>query len=774
MERFDTVNGIRREKLGSSPEVTLGFYAQAVGKARGLLEPLYRLHAARVKMLCQPGRYLGIEEDPAQQMAYLRRLQQGAFLEATEEAELGEDAAAVARLEARLWEDCRQGLLLCNTSAPGEGLQHLACYHRARYRLAASRVLFCGAIGGDPASVMRAVREAKDDLAFMFRAPRGKKFEVRMWELDSQWLKYRGRNRGRSADVAKWWRLGGKALVAWGEETEQHRKYWSMVRKSFLLYIKLLRHAGSSPGGIQELQELDAAHRFLRVDSRATEKKKWEPLVDLAPCALGHYTAALFLRLRGLSAAEADNTSAGEAMPATAAGGGQLEEGGCGIEDTDEVLRHAYVLYTELVLPGPLELNWEKVKDALGSAGTCLELSQPSREEGGATSVTMDRILRGAHARGQQPQEVRRQAAGEELLQSSAERYLQRAQSAGRTELLAKLAGKIREDPRIARQRNKLSRDFRDSLRLQRHLRLVNGYLKAAVVTQLADYKAARAAAREDPTGGQGGHSLPEDTRGSSLLDFANTLYLDTAAFQEPGPGEGPSHRAEVEALLLDTWASVCSSEAISVAEASKRAPLEVKRLRGQKRAAVPEPAAVQSDWVDAGDLTQADSSDIHAPGEQDDDGVPQVTDWKAAARNSGKGKANADDFEGQRADDIEGQRADDIEGQRADDIEGQRADDIEGQRSDDIESQRADDIEGQCADAAAREQPGMTASAMWTTPVCEEDAADVDPESGHQGEAAAPMVVETAAEYMPLDQEKTVANQQTSKMAAVRPPWCR
>ncbi|CAA6670637.1 unnamed protein product [Spirodela intermedia] len=250
------------EKMGYSSEKALSYYSKAISLNPSAVDPLYRLHASRIKLLCGHGN---------RNLVVLQTVASYPFKESTTKAvsdmlgwasdchrlpidpkvgSMCDDSSKMAKpIEPQqldeawhlLYDDCLSGLEVC---VEGE-LKH---FHRARYRLAQG--LYKRGEAGD-------FERAKDELGFCFRSSRSS-FTINMWEIDSMVKKGRRKPLGPSS-----------------------RKFITCIRKYVLFYTFLLEQT-------KDLPTLERAYSYIRTDKRFSLC-----LVDIVPVVLGRYIKVL-------------------------------------------------------------------------------------------------------------------------------------------------------------------------------------------------------------------------------------------------------------------------------------------------------------------------------------------------------------------------------------------------------------------------------------------------------------------------------------------------
>ncbi|KAJ6758313.1 CALCINEURIN-BINDING PROTEIN CABIN 1-RELATED [Salix koriyanagi] len=265
------------EKLGYSYETSLSYYSVAITLNSSAVDPVYRMHASRLKLLCKSGR-LNLE--------VLKVLAEYSFSESTKDAVMNilstlapevshsedniEDRSTREIFERKhesvqleevwqmLYNDCISALEVC---VEGD-LKH---FHKARYMLAQG--LYKRGLIGD-------LERAKDELSFCFKSSRSS-FTINMWEIDGMVKKGRRKTPGFSGNK--------KALEV--NLPESSRKFITCIRKYLLFYLKLLEETG-------DICTLDRAFISLRADKRFSLC-----IEDLVPVALGRFIKTLLLSI---------------------------------------------------------------------------------------------------------------------------------------------------------------------------------------------------------------------------------------------------------------------------------------------------------------------------------------------------------------------------------------------------------------------------------------------------------------------------------------------
>ncbi|XP_004291149.1 PREDICTED: uncharacterized protein LOC101292862 [Fragaria vesca subsp. vesca] len=264
------------EKLGYSYETSLSYYDKAIALNPTAVDPVYRMHASRLKLLFSCGK---------QDLEALKVLSAYAFSQSTKDAvmtmlgdidaemsnspkdrstetnfeEVKHEDSVKSEAWNMLYSDC---LCALETCIEGE-LKH---FHKARYMLAQG-LYKKGASG--------AAEKAKDELSFCFKSSRSS-FTINMWEIDSTAKKGRRKTPG----------LCGSKKPLEVNLPESSRKFITCIRKYLLFYLKLLEETG-------DICTLDRAYISLRSDKRFSLC-----IEDLVPVSLGRYVKALVSSIR--------------------------------------------------------------------------------------------------------------------------------------------------------------------------------------------------------------------------------------------------------------------------------------------------------------------------------------------------------------------------------------------------------------------------------------------------------------------------------------------
>ncbi|KAJ9183530.1 hypothetical protein P3X46_007373 [Hevea brasiliensis] len=263
------------EKLGYSYETSLSYYDKAIALNPSAVDPVYRMHASRLKLLCFYGKQnlellkvlsgfsfdLSIKEAAMNVLgklaAEMPHLPDDAKDRSTQEASLErkhEESIHMEEVWNMLYNDCISALEIC---VEGD-LKH---FHKARYMLAQG--LYRRGLKGN-------LERAKDELSFCFKSSRSS-FTINMWEIDSMVKK----GRRKTSNFT-----GNRKLLE-VNLPESSRKFITCIRKYLLFYLKLLEETG-------DIGTLDRAFISLRADKRFSLC-----IEDLVPVALGRFIKAL-------------------------------------------------------------------------------------------------------------------------------------------------------------------------------------------------------------------------------------------------------------------------------------------------------------------------------------------------------------------------------------------------------------------------------------------------------------------------------------------------
>ncbi|CAM6113955.1 unnamed protein product [Calypogeia fissa] len=255
------------EKLCRPSEEAFDFYRRAVEMKSSAVDPVYRLHASRLKLLCKSDQ----EDVKTLQVialhCYVPSTKEKVFnlLECISEsnpeilsspncAENFSNHELILQIRRHLFDDCLMAMKVC---VEGE-LKH---YHKARFRMAHC---LCS-----PTEIQD-LDKAKEELAFCFRSSRSL-FTINMWEIDSSLRKIRRKAAHQTnLDV---------------QMPESSRKFITCVRKYLVLYLSLCEKTG-------DICTLERAFSSLK-----TDKKFSLCLDDLSRVALGKYVQALVVAI---------------------------------------------------------------------------------------------------------------------------------------------------------------------------------------------------------------------------------------------------------------------------------------------------------------------------------------------------------------------------------------------------------------------------------------------------------------------------------------------
>ncbi|KAE8687620.1 hypothetical protein F3Y22_tig00111013pilonHSYRG00255 [Hibiscus syriacus] len=274
------------EKLGYSYETSLSYYDKAIALNPSAVDPFYRMHASRLKLLWNCGK---------QNLEVLKVLSTCSFSQSLKddvmdiirvlspESSLMEedmDESSKKNIEEKhhdklekmdevwnmLYNDCLSALEICI----GGDLKH---FHKARFMLAQG--LYKRGGRGD-------LQKAKDELSFCFKSSRSS-FTINMWEIDGMVKKGKRKTPG----------LAGNKKALEVNLPESSRKFITCIRKYLLFYLKLLEETG-------DICTLDRAYLSLRSDKRFSLC-----IEDLVPVALGRHIKALVLSMNQIETAAA-------------------------------------------------------------------------------------------------------------------------------------------------------------------------------------------------------------------------------------------------------------------------------------------------------------------------------------------------------------------------------------------------------------------------------------------------------------------------------------
>lgn len=278
------------EKLGHPYEKALSYYSKAASMNPSAVDPVYRIHASRLKLLYTTGRHnsraikvvagycyqpstkekvSGLLEAACKDSSQVsvENEKSGLLTEVVKLDILPEAPEPLVEAWRLLFDDCIAALEVC---VEGE-LKH---FHKARYMLAQG--FYNRGEGND-------LERAKEQLSFCFKSNRSI-FTINMWEIDGVVRKGRRKAPG----------LGGAKKGLELGMPESSRKFITCIRKYILLYLVLCERTG-------DFYTLERAYSSIRID------KKFSPcLEDITPVALGKYIQALG---RAISHAEFNGSS---------------------------------------------------------------------------------------------------------------------------------------------------------------------------------------------------------------------------------------------------------------------------------------------------------------------------------------------------------------------------------------------------------------------------------------------------------------------------------
>ncbi|GJU18335.1 tetratricopeptide repeat-like superfamily protein [Tanacetum coccineum] len=253
------------EKLSYSRETSFAYYDKAIVLNPSAVDPFYRLHASRLKLLWSCGQ----NDKEALKIAAMYSFNQStkeAVMNALDKTNdeksasmgfenLSQSQHDLGDMWHKLYDDCLSALQIC---VEGD-LKH---FHKARYMLAQGLYHRKGESGN--------LDKAKDELSFCFKSSRSS-YTINMWEIDSTVKK--GRRKTPS--------MAGNRRTLEVNLAESSRKFITCIRKYILFYMKLLEETG-------DISTLERAYTAMRADKRFSLC-----LEDLVPIALGRYIKAL-------------------------------------------------------------------------------------------------------------------------------------------------------------------------------------------------------------------------------------------------------------------------------------------------------------------------------------------------------------------------------------------------------------------------------------------------------------------------------------------------
>ncbi|KAF6164263.1 hypothetical protein GIB67_010233, partial [Kingdonia uniflora] len=267
------------EKLGDSYAKAFCYYDKAISLNPSAVDPVYRMHASRLKLLYTHGKhnpdalkvvatYSFNQSIKATVMDKIDGISFSVPQPAKDIEEASDQSNSIEEnhrdnhhLEEAwhmLYSDCLSALELC---VEGE-LKH---FHKARYMLAQ---------GWYQKREFGDLERAKDKLSFCFKSSRSS-YTINMWEIDGTVRKGRRKAAGLTGNK--------KALEV--NLSESSRKFITCIRKYVLFYVKLLQETG-------DISTLDRAFVSLRADKRFSLC-----LEDLVLVVRGRYIQALMLSI---------------------------------------------------------------------------------------------------------------------------------------------------------------------------------------------------------------------------------------------------------------------------------------------------------------------------------------------------------------------------------------------------------------------------------------------------------------------------------------------
>ncbi|KAL5697701.1 hypothetical protein ACHQM5_028819 [Ranunculus cassubicifolius] len=259
------------EKLGYPSEKAFSYYEKAITLNPTAVDPVYRLHASRLKLLSKCGKQnvealkviASYSLDQSTNASVMNIIDRSGSVTQELPNDVNETTLTMIKedeihhLEEAwniLYSECLTALEVC---VEGE-LKH---FHKARYMLAQGWYRK-GSVG--------CLERAKEELSFCFKSTRSS-FTINMWEIDSTVKKGRRKTPGPAGNK--------KALEV--NLAESSRKFITCIRKYTLFYLKLLLESG-------DISMLDRAYTSLRGDKRFSLC-----LEDVVPVSLGRLILAI-------------------------------------------------------------------------------------------------------------------------------------------------------------------------------------------------------------------------------------------------------------------------------------------------------------------------------------------------------------------------------------------------------------------------------------------------------------------------------------------------
>ncbi|KAF0927405.1 hypothetical protein E2562_032713 [Oryza meyeriana var. granulata] len=267
------------EKLGHSPAEAFSYYNKAVMLNPTAVDPVYRMHASRMKLLYTQKKqnldaiqvvadYTYKQSTKEHVLSMLQSIDniQSSSSDHNDKCIIGNtaenkfvDPDLLDKAWRILYDDCLCALGTCVESE----LKH---FHKARYKLAQG--LYRRGEAGD-------LERAKEELSFCFKSTRSS-FTVNMWEIDGSVRKGRRKNPN----------IGGSRKNLEVSLSESSRKFITCIRKYMILYLELLEKN-------RDLWTLERAYTYLRTDKRFALC-----LGDIVPVGLGKYLQILTSAIR--------------------------------------------------------------------------------------------------------------------------------------------------------------------------------------------------------------------------------------------------------------------------------------------------------------------------------------------------------------------------------------------------------------------------------------------------------------------------------------------
>ncbi|PAN45643.1 hypothetical protein PAHAL_9G132400 [Panicum hallii] len=262
------------EKLGHSFSKSFSYYNKAMMLNPTAVDPVYRIHASRLKLLYTQGKQNLEATQVVADYTYNHSTKEnvlsmlGSMTNVSNSSSDQNEKSALDTKEENkfvepdlldkvwhiLYDDC---LLALGTCVEGE-LKH---FHKARYKLAQG--LYRRGEAGD-------LERAKEELSFCFKSSRSS-FTVNMWEIDGTVRKGRRKNPN----------VGGSRKNLEVSLSESSRKFITCIRKYMIFYLNLLEKN-------RDLWTLEKAYTYLRTDKRFALC-----LGDIVPLGLGKYLQVL-------------------------------------------------------------------------------------------------------------------------------------------------------------------------------------------------------------------------------------------------------------------------------------------------------------------------------------------------------------------------------------------------------------------------------------------------------------------------------------------------